>query len=115
LRRHAEKIERCAQRPCIIDTILYRDIFCTARQRLRLLLVAFFAQEREHILLVRLHAGLVERVDAQDVAGEGYGFLEEVEELTEGGLGAVGERQQGCGDAARRPRKNLDIALRLKI
>ena len=38
----------------------------------------------EHIFLVRLHAGLVERVYAEDVTADAAGLLEEVEQRTDG-------------------------------
>ena len=40
-----------------------------------------FPQEREHVLLVRLHTGLVKGIDAQDVAADAAGQLKEVEQL----------------------------------
>ena len=50
----------------------------------RSLFVAGFVQQGEHILLVRLHAGLVERIDAEDVAADAAGALEEVEQRADG-------------------------------
>ena len=43
--------------------------------------IAGFPQKSEHILLVALHAGLIEGVDPQQVAGNGAGFLEEVDHI----------------------------------
>ena len=50
----------------------------------RCLLVARLVQQGEHIFLVRLHAGLVERVYAEDVTADAAGLLEEVEQRTDG-------------------------------
>ena len=50
---------------------------------LRCLFIAGLVEERKHILLVRLNAGLIERVDAQDVAADAASLLKEVNQLSE--------------------------------
>ena len=45
------------------------------------ILVAGLAEEGKHILLVRLHAGLVEGIHIQQIAGQAAGILKEVDEL----------------------------------
>ena len=50
---------------------------------LRLLLVSRLVEQGEHVLLVRLDARLVERIDFQHIAADAAGFFEEVEELAD--------------------------------
>ena len=64
----------CMIRECLFQSSL--DSF-------RFFLVAGFVEQGEHILLVRLHARLVERIDTEDVTGYTAGTLEEVNELTD--------------------------------
>ena len=52
----------------------------------RLCLVAGLAEEAEHVFLIRLHAGLVEGVDAGDIARHAAGILEEVDKRADGFL-----------------------------
>ena len=47
------------------------------------LFIAGLAQQREHVLLVGFHAGLVEGIHAQQVAGQTAGLLEEVAQVAE--------------------------------
>ena len=50
--------------------------------------VAGLVEQGEHIFLVGLHAGLVERVHAQNVAADAAGALKKVDELAQVALGA---------------------------
>ena len=52
-------------------------------QSIGLSLVAWLAEEGEHVLLVGLDARLVERIDAEHVAADTAGLLEEIEEGSE--------------------------------
>ena len=61
---------------------------------------AGLAEHLEHILLVRLDAGLVEGVDAGHVAGDGAGELEEADELRIAGLVAALHAHADVGHAA---------------
>ena len=59
-------------------------LFAEAGQKLLLRgLITGLAKKGEHILFVSLHAGLVEGVDAQKIAADAAGFLEEVDEIAE--------------------------------
>ena len=51
--------------------------------RFRCLLVAGLVKQGKHVLLVCLHARLVEGVHAKDVAGDTAGTLEEINQLAE--------------------------------
>ena len=46
-------------------------------------LIAGLAEECEHVLLVAFHTGLVERIDTQNIAGNGASLLEEVDQVAE--------------------------------
>ena len=48
-----------------------------------LVFVTGFAQQLEHIALVKLHAGLVKGVHAQHISGNAAGQFEEVEHLAQ--------------------------------
>ena len=55
----------------------------SAFQILFALLIAFFAEQSEHILLVCLDAWLIEGIYAEQIAGDAAGLLEEVNEVAE--------------------------------
>ena len=55
-------------------------LFQLPQQLTAQLLVAGLAQQSEHVLLVRLHAGLVEGVHVQQVPGQAAGVLKEVDQ-----------------------------------
>ena len=63
-------------------------------------LVSRLAQKREHVLLVSLHAGLVEGVDPQQIARYAAGELEEVNERADAGLVPAPGLQHQVGHAA---------------
>ena len=46
------------------------------------LLIAWLAQQSEHVLLICLHAGLVKGIDPQQVAGQAARVLEEIDQVT---------------------------------
>ena len=54
-----------------------------------LVLIAGLAQQGEHVLFIAFHPRLVEGVYPQQIAGNGAGFLEEVDDLAQGVLGKV--------------------------
>ena len=72
-----------------------------------LLLIAGFSKQGKHILLVAFYAGLVERIYAEQIAGNCASLFEEIDQCTQGFLreirnmeddirhAAVGVRQYG--------------------
>ena len=50
---------------------------------LRLLLISRFAEKSKHILLISLHARLIEWIHAKDIAADSASLLKEIEESTE--------------------------------
>ena len=50
---------------------------------LALLLVAWFAQKREHVLLVSFHTWLVERIDTENIGADSAGIFKEIEQAAE--------------------------------
>ena len=63
-------------------------------------LVSRLAQKSKHVLLVSLHAGLVEGVDPQQIAGYAAGELKEVNERANAGLVPAPGLQHQVGHAA---------------
>ena len=54
-------------------------------------LVSGLAEQREHVLLIALNTRLVERVHAEEIAGDGAGLLEEVEQGADRCRGDLGD------------------------
>ncbi len=54
------------------------------------ILVAGLAQQGEHVLFIGLHAGLVEGIDLQQIAGQAAHILEEVDQIAHAVLADLG-------------------------
>ena len=59
------------------------DRLQTGFQSFLLLFEARFAEQREHVLLVRFDARLVERIDAEQIAADPHAILEEINHVAE--------------------------------
>ena len=62
--------------------------------------VTRLAEQSKHVLLIAFNARLVERVHAEEIAGDGAGLLEEVDDLAEGILGEIGSGDHNVRHAA---------------
>ena len=81
----------------------YLKFFFLLKLRLKLaskLLVSGLAEKREHILLVRLNAGLVEGIYAEHITRKCASDLEEVDEVTERVRASVLHFDKDIGHAA---------------
>ena len=67
---------------------------------LRCLFVAGLVEEGKHIFLVSLHAGLIERIDTQDVTADATRLLKEVDQLSEVVLVEFGNLDANLRNAA---------------
>ena len=65
----------------------------------RLLFKAFLAQQREHVLLVSLHAGLVEGVHVEQVTADGASHLEEINQFAKDACRDFGDDDADVGHA----------------
>ena len=63
-------------------------------------LIAGLAEQREHVLLVAFDAGLIERIDAEHIAGNCTCLLEEVDQPAEGFLSGIIELKDDIRNAA---------------
>ena len=68
-------------------------------QLFALLLVARLAEQREHILLVGFHAGLIERIDPERITAHAAGLLEEIEQRSQIILVELGQLDPDIGHA----------------
>ena len=89
-----------AHEDCFHGGSPYRLFAELGAQSLAGLLVAGLAEQREHILLVGLDTGLIEGIDAEQIAGQTAGELKEVNELAEGAGIALAGGDDEVGDAA---------------